>query len=179
LLQAGLVRGEVPAPAFNDGGENPLLAAVWKRFAIGLHRGWNGHALPLHAGASRPEHRSPEQKGNEGAFADSVGARRAPCREFYVSVIMAEDQVTGWKLPPGEKDRLLELVPPLFANLVADHVTLRTRTGADTPLPTETCAEVIGEVDDGEGVQALIVEIGGGTSPGRSPRGGGRRRVTM
>jgi hypothetical protein len=77
---------------------------------------------------------------------------------------MAEDQVTGWKLPPGEKDRLLELVPPLFANLVADHVTLRTRTGADTPLPTETCAEVIGEVDDGEGVQALIVEIGGGTA---------------
>ena len=79
------------------------------------------------------------------------------------SVLMANDPVTGWKLPADERNRLLQLVPPLFPNLVADHVTLRAGTGPDTPLPEETSGVVVGEVDDGEGVQALILEIGGST----------------
>ena len=80
------------------------------------------------------------------------------------STAMAEQKVTGWSLPRDEQARLLELVPARFANLVADHVTLQTGTGPDTPLPEETSGVVIGEIDDGEGVQALIVEIGGSTS---------------
>jgi hypothetical protein len=79
---------------------------------------------------------------------------------------MTRDSVTGWKLPREERDRLLQVVPPLFVNLVADHVTLRTGTGSDTPLPQETSGVVAGEIDDGEGVQALVVEIGGGTARG-------------
>jgi hypothetical protein len=76
---------------------------------------------------------------------------------------MARRWVTGWKLDAEDRARLLQRFAPLFPDLVADHVTLRTGTDAGTPLPTETCGEVVGEIDDGAGVQALIVRIGGTT----------------
>jgi len=43
--------------------------------------------------------------------------------------------IAGWKLPTAERDRLLERFEPAYANLVADHVTLRFDTAEDTPLP--------------------------------------------
>jgi hypothetical protein len=76
---------------------------------------------------------------------------------------MARHWVTGWKLDAGDRERLLERFRPLFPDLVADHVTLRTGTDVSTPLPHETCGEVVGEIDDGTGVQALVVRIGGTT----------------
>jgi hypothetical protein len=70
-------------------------------------------------------------------------------------------RVTGWKLPADERRRLLDRFTPRFADVIADHVTLDAKAGADTPLPSETSGEVIGEIDDGAGVQALVVRIGG------------------
>lgn len=74
--------------------------------------------------------------------------------------------VAGWKLDEQDRLRLLARFPPIFAQIVADHVTLRSGTDASTPLPTETSGEVVGEVDDGVGVQALVVRIGGTTERG-------------
>ncbi|MBK1842634.1 hypothetical protein JHL17_35095 [Azospirillum sp. YIM B02556] len=68
---------------------------------------------------------------------------------------------TGWELPADERGRLLALVPPRYERLVADHVTHIFGTGPQEPLPTAAEAEVIGCADDGEGVQALVVAIGG------------------
>jgi hypothetical protein len=76
---------------------------------------------------------------------------------------MARRWVTGWKLDVGDRERLLERFRPLFPDVVADHVTLRTGTNASTPLPRETSGEVVGEIDDEVGVQALVVRIGGTT----------------
>jgi hypothetical protein len=44
---------------------------------------------------------------------------------------------------------------------VADHVTLRRQAAPDAPLPEENEGEVIGRADDGLGVEALAVRIGG------------------
>src|SRR3546814_17455071 len=66
-----------------------------------------------------------------------------------------------WKSGPEERDRLLARFPPRYERRVADHVTLRFGTDADTPLPAETEARIVGEADDDAGVQALVVEIGG------------------
>jgi hypothetical protein len=99
---------------------------------------------------------------------------------------MARRWVTGWKLDAGDRERLLERFRPLFPDVVADHVTLRTGTDASTPLPLETSGQVVGEIDDGTGVQALVVRIGGTTdrSDGSTyhitwslDRGRGRRPV--
>jgi len=71
--------------------------------------------------------------------------------------------VTGWKLDPTDRASLLARFPTLFPDVVADHVTLRSGTDASTPLPSDCHGEIIGEIDDGEGVQALVVRIGGST----------------
>lgn len=73
--------------------------------------------------------------------------------------------VVGWKLPQADRSALLERFKPMYALLVADHVTLASRVAADTSLPDDTEALVIGHVDDGQGVEALVVSIDG--SPAR------------
>jgi hypothetical protein len=77
---------------------------------------------------------------------------------------MARRWVTGWKIDEPDRARLLGAFPPLFPDVVADHVTLRTGTDRNTPLPGATRGEIVGEVDDGAGVQALIVSIAGTTN---------------
>lgn len=69
--------------------------------------------------------------------------------------------VTGWKLDRTDRAGLLARFPPLFPEVVADHVTLRSGTDASTPLPIDRFGEIIGEIDDRAGVQALVVRIGG------------------
>lgn len=71
--------------------------------------------------------------------------------------------VTGWKLHPDDRQTLLAQFPPLFSDVIADHVTLDGEAGPDASLPVETSGEVVGEIDDGDGVQALVVAIGGTT----------------
>jgi len=75
-------------------------------------------------------------------------------------------QITGWKLDRADRARLLGQFPLLFSEAVADHVTLRFCSDASTPLPAETAGEIVGEIDDGAGVQALVVRIGGTTARG-------------
>ena len=67
--------------------------------------------------------------------------------------------VTGWKLPGDVRERLLERCPPQYEKVVADHVTLNVGADADTPLPREVEAEVIGRADDGQSLECLVVRI--------------------
>ena len=67
--------------------------------------------------------------------------------------------VTGWKLPRGERERLLESFPPRYDNVVADHVTLNVGANAQTPLPRDVQAEVVGRADDGKSLECLVVRI--------------------
>lgn len=71
--------------------------------------------------------------------------------------------VTGWKLNRHDRDALLERFPPAWPDLVADHITLDADAAFDDPLPLATQAEIVGSIDDGEGVQALVVAIDGTT----------------
>ena len=65
----------------------------------------------------------------------------------------------GWLLDDGEREALLAQFPPHWPDVVAHHVTLASATEA--PLPVATAGTVVGQVDDGEGLQALVVAIGG------------------
>src|SRR4051794_14008739 len=66
----------------------------------------------------------------------------------------------GWKLDRAERAKLIELFPPKYRNAVADHVTL-AKARRDAPLPEENEGEIIGRTDDGRGVEAMVVRIGG------------------
>jgi len=73
------------------------------------------------------------------------------------------DSVIGWRLDPAQRKELLQQFPPRYVNVVADHVTLRIRASAGASLPDETLGEIVGRTDDGAGVEALAVSIGGTT----------------
>ncbi|MEA1073298.1 hypothetical protein [Sphingomonas sp. LY160] len=73
--------------------------------------------------------------------------------------------VVGWKLPKADRRLLLQFFNHKYARSIADHVTLAAKVAADTPLPDDTDAFVIGHVDDRQGLEALVVSIEG--SPAR------------
>lgn len=70
---------------------------------------------------------------------------------------------SGWILPEDERKRLLEAIKPAYTKVVAHHVTLEYGVTSDAPLPTESTGQIVGCADDGAGVQALVVRIGGTT----------------
>jgi hypothetical protein len=72
--------------------------------------------------------------------------------------------VTGWKVRRDEREELLGRFPPLYSDVVADHVTLRVGAGPDTPLPREVEARIVGRADDGDSLECLVVEIDGTTA---------------
>jgi hypothetical protein len=72
------------------------------------------------------------------------------------------NRFVGWSLDRGQREELLKRFPPRYAEAVADHVTLKFGD-AQAKLPTETSGEIVGMADDGQGVQAMVVRIGGTT----------------
>ena len=68
----------------------------------------------------------------------------------------------GWLVDPEDRGALLARFPPRYPIVVAHHVTLKFGDRAIVP-PTEAEGEIVGEADDGRGVQALVVRIGGTT----------------
>ena len=71
--------------------------------------------------------------------------------------------VTGWKLPKDERAALLERFPPRYAEVIADHVTLRVGANPETPLPRKPEARIVGRADDGKSLECLVVELDGTT----------------
>ena len=71
--------------------------------------------------------------------------------------------VIGWALDRNQRRELLQQFPPRFGNVVADHVTLKAHVARSAALPSETEGEIVGRIDDGQGVEALVVRIGGTT----------------
>jgi len=72
-------------------------------------------------------------------------------------------KVLGWKLDRAERVRLLDRFPPAYEHVDADHVTLAARVGDGVALPPETEGRIVGRADDGDGVEAMVVEIAGTT----------------
>ena len=68
--------------------------------------------------------------------------------------------VLGWKLPGGERQRLLDRFPPRYRDVIADHVTLCV---GGTALPPRPVARVVGRADDGDSLECLVVELDGTT----------------
>ncbi|THD61845.1 hypothetical protein [Phenylobacterium sp.] len=67
---------------------------------------------------------------------------------------------TGWLLDPAEREALLARFPPRYPVVVAHHVTLKFGDRA-AEEPQATAGAIVGEADDGAGVQALVVAVDG------------------
>jgi hypothetical protein len=73
------------------------------------------------------------------------------------------ETVIGWKLDRDQRKELLQQFLPRFREVVADHVTLRSKASDHAALPEETHGEIVGRAHDGRGVEAMVVSIGGTT----------------
>ena len=71
--------------------------------------------------------------------------------------------VTGWMLDRKEREKLLRRFPPEWPDVIADHITLDANAEQDDPLPEVGHAEIVGGINDGEGLQAMVVAIDGST----------------
>src|SRR3546814_3891762 len=60
-----------------------------------------------------------------------------------------------------ERQALLERFPPEWPDVIADHITLDANANRDDPLPETEEAEIVGGINDGEGLQAMVVAIDG------------------
>ena len=72
--------------------------------------------------------------------------------------------VTGWKLEEEERRLLLERFPPRWPDVLADHITLDAQARAQDPLPVARKAEIVGNISDGAGLEAMVVAIDGTTA---------------
>ncbi len=66
----------------------------------------------------------------------------------------------GWKIDLEDRAALLARFVPRYAQTDADHVTFG-REGEAPEMPIASGAQVIGQADDGLGVQALVVALNG------------------
>jgi hypothetical protein len=69
---------------------------------------------------------------------------------------------TGWLVDPEDREALLARFPPRYPEVVAHHVTQKYGDCA-AAAPEATSGTIVGEADDGAGVQALVVSIEGTT----------------
>ena len=70
-------------------------------------------------------------------------------------------RVIGWKLDRAERDALLAQFSPRYERAVADHVTLRAHVQESSALPPASTGVIVGRSDDGQGVEAMVVQIDG------------------
>lgn len=82
--------------------------------------------------------------------------------------------IMGWRLDIEQRRELLLQFPPAYADIVADHVTLRSGVAANAVPPSGHTGEIVGRVDDERGVEALVVRIGEATDR----PGGGTYHIT-
>lgn len=71
-------------------------------------------------------------------------------------------RVIGWKLDRDQRESLLERFPPRYADVIADHVTLKTNSEREE-LPGPVEAAIVGRADDDDSLECLVVTINGTT----------------
>lgn len=71
-------------------------------------------------------------------------------------------RVIGWKLDRDQRRELLEQFPPRYADVIADHVTLKTNSEREE-LPGPAVSAIVGRADDGDSLECLVVTINGTT----------------
>lgn len=68
---------------------------------------------------------------------------------------------TAYVLTEETREGLLELYPPKYDKVIAEHITVDFGVPEGTALPEGDWIKVIGEADSKDGLQALVVSVDG------------------
>lgn len=72
---------------------------------------------------------------------------------------------TAYVLDNDTRDALLQRFPPKYPSVVAHHITVQFGVNPTTAeVPPEADVKVVGYVDSGDGLEALVVSINGSTT---------------
>ncbi len=74
---------------------------------------------------------------------------------------MNTNHYTAYVLTDSARTTILEKYPPKYPKVVAHHVTVQFGVPADTQAPSPATVKVIGYVDSGDGLEALVVSVNG------------------
>lgn len=79
------------------------------------------------------------------------------------SEIVSESYI-GLELDGKVRRQLAQQFPPKYPNFIGHHITWKFGIKKDYPLPKNIkTIEVVGYADDGESIEALVVEVNGST----------------
>lgn len=71
---------------------------------------------------------------------------------------------SGYKILNSSREKLLELFPPKYATVICHHITEQYPVSSKNDVPEQPeNVEVIGYLDDGIGIECLLVSIDGKT----------------
>lgn len=130
-----------------------LLPFVHTLFAVVLRPVAVHHRLSLRA-LQRP------CRGN-GSAPERVEPRMGLDAQQAFQRAKKGDGVIGWSLDRSQRTELLLQFPPKFSEVVADHVTLAAKVARNAELPGYVDGWIVGRVDDGAGVEAMVVALDG------------------
>lgn len=77
-----------------------------------------------------------------------------------VSEIIMENY-TAYVLDQTSRDVLSQRFPPKYGDFVGHHVTVQFGVPADSEPPAPAALKVVGYVDSGDGLEALVVTVNG------------------
>lgn len=77
---------------------------------------------------------------------------------------MSKNHYIGWELDAVSRAALLARFPQKYSKLIAHHVTFKFGVNDESLMPILHSSKVVGYVDDGVGIEGLIVEINGTTA---------------
>ncbi len=71
------------------------------------------------------------------------------------------EMYTAYVLDDKSRRELQKRFPPKYPEFLGHHTTVKFGVPVDTPKPHTADLSVIGYADDGEGLEALVVEVNG------------------
>jgi len=82
-----------------------------------------------------------------------------------IETTMLTETYIAYELDENSRKELHSKFPPKYDDFIGHHITYQFGVSSDTELPTNSeDINVIGYADDGESIEALVVEINGTTT---------------
>lgn len=75
--------------------------------------------------------------------------------------IVSGTNYTAYVLDNISRDALAQRFPPKYPKFVGHHVTVQFGVPADTEAPAPAQLKVVGYVDSGDGLEALVISVNG------------------
>ncbi len=71
---------------------------------------------------------------------------------------------TAYVLDQSSRDALEKKFPPKYPKFIGHHVTVQFGVSAETEVPPPAQLKVVGYVDSGDGLEALVVSVNGSST---------------